>query len=72
MNRALLAELARRTPLLPGKDVLAFVDIDSMQKRVYGHHKQGAAYLTYSWTLVQAREGAPHRRPTTLPARTRR
>jgi hypothetical protein len=44
VNRALLAELARRTPLLPGKDVLAFVDIDSMQKRVYGHRKQGAAF----------------------------
>ena len=43
VNRALLAELARRTPL-PGKDVLAFVDIDSMQKRVYGHHKQGARF----------------------------
>jgi Transposase DDE domain group 1 len=40
----LLAELTRRAPLLPGKDVLAFVDIDSMQKRVYGHHKQGAAF----------------------------
>ena len=44
VNRQLLAELARRAPLLPGKDVLAFVDIDSMQKRVYGHHKQGAAF----------------------------
>ena len=44
MNRLLLAELARRTPLLPGKDVLAFVDIDAMQKRVYGHKKQGAAF----------------------------
>ena len=31
VNRQLLAELARRAPLLPGKDVLAFVDIDSMQ-----------------------------------------
>jgi hypothetical protein len=30
-----LAELARRAPLLPGGDVLAFVDIDSAQKRVY-------------------------------------
>ena len=38
------AELARRTPLLPGADVLAFIDIDSMQKRVYGHQKQGAAF----------------------------
>jgi hypothetical protein len=44
VNRLLLADLARRTPLLPGKDVLAFIDIDSMQKRVYGHHKHGAAF----------------------------
>src|SRR5271165_6891453 len=44
VNRALLAELTRRSPLLPGKDVLAFVDIDSMQKRVYGHKKQGARF----------------------------
>jgi Transposase DDE domain group 1 len=44
VNRLLLGELARRAPLLPGKDVLAFVDIDSQQKRVYGHHKQGAAF----------------------------
>lgn len=43
-GRELLAELARRAPLLPGADVLAFVDIDSMQKRVYGHKKQGAAF----------------------------
>jgi Transposase DDE domain group 1 len=44
VNRQLLAELVRRAPLLPGRDVLAFVDIDSMQKRVYGHEKQGAAF----------------------------
>lgn len=44
VNRLLLAELARRSPLLAGKDVLAFVDVDSMQKRVYGHMKQGAAF----------------------------
>jgi hypothetical protein len=44
VNRLLLAELARRAPLLPGRDVLAFVDIDSQQKRVYGHCKQGAAF----------------------------
>ena len=43
-GRELLAELARRAPLLPGADVLAFVDIDSMQRRVYGHKKQGAAF----------------------------
>src|SRR5246500_3185789 len=29
VNRQLLAELVRRAPLLPGRDVLAFVDIDS-------------------------------------------
>jgi hypothetical protein len=40
----LLAELARRVPLLPGAGTLAFVDIDSMQRRVYGHKKQGAAF----------------------------
>ena len=38
------AELARRDPLLPGADVLAFVAIDSQQKRVYGYQKQGAAF----------------------------
>jgi hypothetical protein len=31
VNRLLLAGLARRAPLLPGKDAVAFVDIDSMQ-----------------------------------------
>ena len=41
-GREFLAELARRAPLLPGADTLAFIDIDSMQKRVYGHKKQGA------------------------------
>jgi hypothetical protein len=43
-GRGFLAELAREAPLLPGRDVLAFVDIDSMQKRVYGHAKQGAKF----------------------------
>jgi hypothetical protein len=36
VNRRMLGELARRTPLLPGRDMLAFIDIDAMQKRVYG------------------------------------
>jgi hypothetical protein len=43
-GRELLAELARQSPLLPGAGVVAFVDIDSMQKRVYGHAKQGARF----------------------------
>jgi hypothetical protein len=43
-GREFLAALAGRAPLLPGADVLAFVDVDSMQKRVYGHKKQGARF----------------------------
>jgi hypothetical protein len=37
------AELAARTPLLPGGEELAFIDIDSMQKRC-SPAKQGAAF----------------------------
>ena len=44
VHREFLAELARRAPLLPGADVLAFLDMDSAQKRIYGHAKQGAAF----------------------------
>jgi hypothetical protein len=44
VSRLLLGELAARSPLLPGADVLAFVDIDSQQRRVYGHKKQGAGF----------------------------
>ena len=51
VHREFLAELADRAPLLPGKDVLAFIDIDSQQKRVYGHAKQGAAF---GHTKIQA------------------
>jgi len=44
VHRLMLAELAARTPLLPDAGVLAFVDVDSTQKRVYGYAKQGAAF----------------------------
>jgi len=44
VSRLLLADLARRAPLLPGAGQLAFVDVDSTQRRVYGHAKQGAAF----------------------------
>src|SRR5260370_1296475 len=44
VSRLLLAELARRAPLLPGKETVAFLDIDSTHKRVYGHAKHGAAF----------------------------
>jgi hypothetical protein len=39
-----LAGLAREAPLRPGAGTLAFTGIDSMQKRVYGHAKQGAKF----------------------------
>src|SRR5262245_48656322 len=52
VHRQFLAELARRAPLLRGADVLAFVDIDSQQKRVYGHAKQGAAF---GFTKIQGK-----------------
>jgi Transposase DDE domain group 1 len=52
VHREFLAELARRAPLLPGADVLAFIDIDSQQKRVYGHAKQGAAF---GFTKIQGK-----------------
>jgi Transposase DDE domain group 1 len=43
-HRGLLAALAADERLLPGCETLAFIDIDSTQKRVYGYDKEGAAY----------------------------
>jgi hypothetical protein len=43
-GREFLTGLARQAPLLPGAGTLAFTGIDSMQKRVYGHRKQGARF----------------------------
>ncbi len=42
--RQLPAEGWCRAALLPGAGTLAFIDIDSLQKRVYGHQKQGARF----------------------------
>lgn len=45
VNRLLLGRLAEHAPrLLGGAEQLAFVDIDSMQRRVYGYAKQGAGF----------------------------
>jgi hypothetical protein len=49
--RQFLVALAAGTPVLPGAGVLAFIDMDSMQKRVYGHAKQGAGF---GHTKIQA------------------
>jgi Transposase DDE domain group 1 len=43
-HRGLTAALAAGARLLPEREVLAFVDIDSTQKRVYGYQKEGAAF----------------------------
>jgi hypothetical protein len=39
-----LVALAQRVPLLPGADERVFIDIDSLLRPVYGHHKQGASF----------------------------
>jgi hypothetical protein len=44
LARAHLVALAQRTPLLPGIEQRAFLDIDSLLRPVYGHHKQGASF----------------------------
>lgn len=44
VQRQHLVALAARVPLLPGIEQRAFVDIDSLLRPVYGHHKQGASF----------------------------
>lgn len=43
VHRQFLVDLAGAVPLLPGAEVLAFVDVDSTHRQVYGYAKQGAA-----------------------------
>ena len=43
VHRQFLVDLAGAVPLLPGAEVLAFVDVDSTHRQVYGYSKQGAA-----------------------------
>ena len=42
--RRFLIHLTQRTPVLAGADQLTYVDIDSLLRRVYGKHKQGASF----------------------------
>jgi hypothetical protein len=44
VSRRLLAGLAAATPVLADAAVMAHLDIDSCQRRVYGHAKQGAGF----------------------------
>ncbi len=41
VHRQVLADLAASTDPLPGADTLAFVDVDSAHRQVYGYTKQG-------------------------------
>ena len=42
--REFLVQLAGRGRLLPGADAVAFLDVDSLLRRVYGKQKQGARF----------------------------
>lgn len=42
--RRFLVDLAARTPVLAGVTEMTYVDIDSLLRRVYGKHKQGASF----------------------------
>ncbi|MHB1596210.1 MAG: transposase [Streptosporangiaceae bacterium] len=44
VSRQMLARLASQAPVLPGADVLAVIDIDSVQRQVHGPAKQGAGF----------------------------
>jgi hypothetical protein len=44
VHRRFLGALAAHAPLLPGADQMAFIDVDSTHKRVYGRTRQGAEY----------------------------
>ena len=42
VHKQVLIDLAQATDLLAGSDVVAFVDVDSTHRQVYGYTKQGA------------------------------
>jgi hypothetical protein len=43
-HRKFTAALAEDPRLLPGRETMTFIDIDSTQHRVYGYQKEGAAF----------------------------
>jgi hypothetical protein len=62
--REFLVGLAGRTPMLAGADQMAYVDIDALLRRVYGHAKQGARF-GHAKVGAAARPG--HRPPDRSP-----
>ncbi|WP_331754333.1 IS1380 family transposase [Streptomyces sp. NBC_00826] len=75
VHRRFLGELAVHTPLLPGAGQMAFIDVDSTHKRVYGRTKQGAEYGRFKGirTLhpLLATICTPHSRPVIATVRMR-
>jgi hypothetical protein len=75
-HRQFLAELAAHTPLLPGADQVAFIDVDPTHKRVYGRAKQGAEFgrIKGHRTLhpILATLSTPTTRPVIAAVRMRR
>jgi hypothetical protein len=57
-HREFLANLTREAPLLAGAGTLAFIDVDSKQKRVFGYQKQGARFGHTKIAEIAAGEGA--------------
>ncbi|WP_033222939.1 IS1380 family transposase [Kitasatospora phosalacinea] len=76
VHREFRARLAASTPLLPGADQVAFVDVDPTHRRVYGHAKQGAEVgrLKGQRTLhpILATLSTPLARPVIAAVRLRR
>ncbi|MFI8462127.1 IS1380 family transposase [Kitasatospora sp. NPDC085464] len=76
VHREFLARLTATTPLLPGVDHLAFVDIDPTHRRVYGRAKQGAEIGRFKGvrTLhpILATLSTPTARPVVAAVRLRR
>jgi hypothetical protein len=64
--RRFLPAPARHTPLLPGADQVAHIDIDDIIRRTYGYAKQGAGY---GYSKVKGLKRAPRHRLHT-PVRT--
>ncbi len=81
VSRLLLPELAAPARLLPGADQLAFADMDSSQRRVFGHNKQGAAFghtkvqgktvLVRGLNALAAAVSTPDAAPLVAPTRLR-
>ncbi|MFL4909568.1 transposase [Streptomyces sp. MMS24-I2-30] len=76
VQRRFLTNLATHTPLLPDADALAFTDVDSTHKRVYGRAKQAAEYGRFKGirTLhpLLAMISTPTARPVIAAVRMRR